>query len=284
MITRSQLRQFLAVVDTGNFTRAAERIGVTQPSLSVGIARLEEAVGARLFVREKRRVRLTDAGNRLVGQARALEREFRLIEANLADANASADPVRLGVLPSLATGLLTRLSLAYAADRPLTLVEAGDADLRRRLSEGRLDAILTILRESETGLATMKEGYAALLGADHPLAGRASLKAQELAGETMIARRSCEILADTSKFFTACGVRPHFLMRSSNDERCLALVREGLAITTGPRSLAGEGIVAVGIEGYDFSRTIGLICAHDGMHPALESAWHTALDPAGGTR
>jgi DNA-binding transcriptional LysR family regulator len=82
MMKRTHLRQFLAVVETGGFTAAARRINVTQPTVG-GIAELERLVGAPLFVRDRRNVRLTEAGNRLLAHARAIEREFRLAEASL---------------------------------------------------------------------------------------------------------------------------------------------------------------------------------------------------------
>ena len=63
MLSRIQLRQFLSVVDTGSFTRAANALNITQPSLSSGIAELERQLGTRLFIRERRRIRLTTAGN-----------------------------------------------------------------------------------------------------------------------------------------------------------------------------------------------------------------------------
>lgn len=62
MIKRAHIRQFLAVVDAGGFTQAALRIRVTQPALSAGIAELERLVGTRLFLRNRRQIRLTEAG------------------------------------------------------------------------------------------------------------------------------------------------------------------------------------------------------------------------------
>lgn len=280
MIKRTQLRQFMAVVDAGNFTRAAERLGVTQPTLSAGIAELERLAGARLFVREKRRVRLTDAGNRLVAHARAIEREFRAAEASLAQSEALAEPLRLGVLPSLDTALLARLCREFGqGDRRLALVEGSDAELRRRLSEHRLDAALTLLRpeDSERGaLALVEEDYALMLPAGHALASRAAVEPREVAGETMIARRSCEVLGETSRFFTQRGVRPPFVLRSANDDRCMEMVRAGLGITTAPRSLARDGVVAVRLDGYDFRRAIGLLGEESAVR-ALEAAWHGAF-------
>ena len=77
MIKRAHIRQFLAVVDAGSFTRAAQQIRVTQPALSTGVAELERLVGAQLFIRNRRKIRLTEAGGRFLPIARELERAFR---------------------------------------------------------------------------------------------------------------------------------------------------------------------------------------------------------------
>ena len=72
MIKRSHIRQFLAIVEAGSFTQAAARIRVTQPTLSSGIAELERLVGTQLFVRDRKRVRMTESGARLLPIARDL--------------------------------------------------------------------------------------------------------------------------------------------------------------------------------------------------------------------
>lgn len=279
MIKRAQLRQFMAVVDAGNFTRAAERLGLTQPTLSAGIAELERLAGAQLFIREKRRVRLTDAGNRLVAHARNIECEFRAAEASLAISEVPAQPLRLGVLPSLSSAMLANLGQALLRQGPLAFFEAGDAELRRRLAEGRIDAALTLLRpeDAERGAKPLfEEPYRLMLHEGHTLAGRAEVEPREVAGETMIARRSCEILADTSRFFTQRGVRPPFVLRSANDDRCMDMVRAGLGLTTAPHSLLRGGVVAVPLAGYDFRRSIGLL-ARAGLPGAVESACVEAI-------
>ncbi|KUR70399.1 hypothetical protein AQZ52_16345 [Novosphingobium fuchskuhlense] len=270
MLNRRHLRQFLALVDTGSFTAAANQLHVAQPTLSAGIAELERALGATVILRERRALRLTEAGNRLLIHARAIEREFGLAERGVLAAPAPAPPLRLGVIASLATRMVAGIAARFAAAGDgrarLTLTEGADADLRRRLAEHRLDAVLTTLHGPETGAETgpemlLEEGYAMILPAAHRLAGRDSLLPEELAGETMIARRSCEILAETSRFFTARGVRPHFAFRGGNDDRCLALVASGAGVTTAPVSLAAPGTVAVRLQGYDYRRRIGLIVA-----------------------
>src|SRR5688572_12966198 len=105
MIDRYQLRYFLAVVDEGNFSRAAQRMNVTQPTLSVGVARLEQEVGARLFLRSNRRVELTPVGARFLEHARAIEREFGAVEGAMRD-DAPQRRVRLGLLTTVPTPLV----------------------------------------------------------------------------------------------------------------------------------------------------------------------------------
>lgn len=266
MMKRAQLRQFLAVVETGNFTRAAERLAISQPTLSAAIAELERLAGTRLFLRERRQVRLTEAGARLVNHARAIEREFRAAEAAFAEAPLPLSPLRLGVVPSIATSTLSSLARSFAGPQPLVLSEGTDAELRRRLGEAQVDTILTLLRPEDAdrpSMTLLEEGYRVLLPEDHALAGAALLDASDVAAETMIARRSCEILGETSRWFTQRGVRPPFFLRSSNDDRCIEMVRAGMGVTTAPQSLAREGVVAVALAEYEFRRTIGLIAARE---------------------
>src|SRR4051812_40864258 len=105
MIDRYHLRYFLAVVETGNFSRAALRVHVTQPTLSVGVAKLEQALGAKLFVRNSQRVRLTEAGARLLALARTIENSFEAAERAVTGL-AEVRVVRLGVLHSISTRLV----------------------------------------------------------------------------------------------------------------------------------------------------------------------------------
>lgn len=266
MMKRAHLRQFLALVETGNFTRAAERLAISQPTLSAAIAELERFAGTRLFMRERRQVRLTEAGARLVTHARAIEREFRAAEAAFADAPAPLSPLRLGVLPSIATAMLSATVRRFTGPQPLALSEGTDAELRRKLGEGQIDAALTLLRPEDaerSSLALLDEGYRLFMPEGHALAGATMLEARDVAAETMIARRSCEILSETSRWFTQRGVRPPFFLRSTNDDRCIEMVRAGMGVTTAPQSLLREGVVAVPLAQYDFRRTLGLIALRE---------------------
>ncbi len=273
MLSRTQLRQFLAVVDTGSFTRAANALNVAQPSLSGGIAELERQLGARLFVRERRRIRLTPAGNALLPVARGIEAGFHQAEVQVGSLPAPLRPIRLGVLDSVPLAWLERAIGAYAGSEPLELSEGGERELGAALAGGSIDLALTLLGPV-SGEALLEEGYCLALPASHPLAGAATLSAADVSGETMIARRSCEVLAETSRFFTERGVRPRFALRSANDERVLAMVRAGLGITVAPRSLGGAGLAMVALADFTPSRRIGLAF---GPHWSAQFGHHHAL-------
>ncbi|WP_242153596.1 LysR family transcriptional regulator [Sphingomonas sp. BAUL-RG-20F-R05-02] len=274
MLDRYLLRYFAAVVDHGNFSRAAAACGVSQPTLSVGIAKLERTVGHPLFVRSNQRVELTDAGARFLVHARRIEREF----------NAAADAMRVSVdLPSLRLGVLTSVpglvvARGIAQSRPgerhrLELVYGSEREIVSHLAKGRIDVALTLVgrgagRFMERVVRT--EGYRLAIHDDHPLADEAELSPEQLASEVMIVRRHCEALAETSRFFTERGVRPHFALRSTNDERVLQMISAGLGMTVMPECYRHEGVRRPRLTGFTAQRSIGWIAAHHAEHLLAE--------------
>lgn len=261
MISRSQLRQFLAVVDTGSFTRAAAAINITQPTLSAGIAALEQRIGAKVFERTNRRVQLTHAGNQLLSHARRIEREFRAAESYNNEPTVLPDRIRVGIIRSIATAYVEAALGSYeGAERP-EITEGSVSDLATALARGQIDAAVTLTdvdgsRFSQTML--YEEPYCLAMSLSHPLAVRSSIAANELADEPMIARRSCEMLLQTSRYFTERGVRPFFSFRSENDDRVMALVSAGVGITVAPKSHQRPGIAMPLLDGFTATRVVGI--------------------------
>jgi DNA-binding transcriptional LysR family regulator len=264
MIDRYLLRYFLAVVDRGSFSKAAQQVNVAQPTLSVGIAKLERLLGAPLFQRSSQRVHLTEAGARLLSHARRIESEFNLAE-RITSGRAPERTVRLGVLRTIPTALLEAAVASVAgAEGSFELVEGSERDLLQRLNRGRIDVALTILREGADRFLRellFEEGYRLVLPAGHPLGGEEVVTAEALAGERMIVRRNCEALPETSRHFVERGVRPFFAFRTTDDDRAMAMVRAGLAITVAPACYASERTAHPRLAGFDISREIGLLYA-----------------------
>lgn len=282
MIDRYQLRYFLAVVDAGNFSRAAAQVNITQPTLSVGVAKLEASLGARLFLRNSQRVELTEAGVRLLQHARAIESEFNSLETRLADST-PARTVRIGVLSTIPTRLvaaLVRANRAAPAPDVLEIIEGGERDLQSRLQRRRIDVALTLIRPGEARLPheiLFREGYSIAAPADHPCARADTVTGESLANETMIVRRHCEVLSETSRHFTERGVRPRFSFRTTNDDRTVALVKAGLGVTVMPDSFAEPGLAMSKLAGFDRQRDIGLIHAQSATPDAPASSAIMAL-------
>jgi DNA-binding transcriptional LysR family regulator len=264
MIDRYLLRYFLAVIDNGSFTAAANQVNVTQPTLSAGIAKLEREAGAKLLRRNSQRVELTEAGARFAVHARRIEREFHLAQASITGL-APADTLRLGVLSTIATAELSALVETLAQTAPglrVELLEGNERSLTQYLARGRIDLALTIVRDADAE-PLRTEGYALALPNAHPLAAESSLPGEAMAGETMIVRRHCEALSETSRYFTQRGIRPFFALRTTNDDRALDMVRAGLGVTVVPASHRHVGVASPVLTGFDLTRTLGLVWGED---------------------
>lgn len=261
---RYLLRYFLAVAELGSFSKAAQRVSVTQPTLSVGIAKLEDEVGARLFERTTRRVSLTLAGSKFLQHARRITQEY---EAALRDVSETPQlkRVRAGILSTIPARDLERVVARHArnsGDEALELLDSTERDIANRLSDGRLDVAITILRpglESFAQEALRNEPYVLFVAANHKLSGAESVEGGELAGETMIVRRQCEGLPEISRYFTNRDVRPSFSLRTLSDDRAMSMVAAGLGVTVAPASFKAAGLASVNLAGFDLSRDVGLV-------------------------
>jgi DNA-binding transcriptional LysR family regulator len=261
---RYLLRYFLAVAELGSFSKAAAKVNVTQPTLSVGIAKLESEVGARLFERTTRRVSLTPAGSRFLVHARRIAQEY---EAALREVSEAPRPkrVRAGILSTIPARDFERVVAAHAKlarDEALELLDSSERDIANRLSDGRLDAAITILRPGLESFAREKlrsEPYVLFVSTSHKLSGAESVEGGALAGETMIVRRQCEGLPEISRYFTRRDVRPSFSLRTLNDDRAMSMVAAGLGITVAPESFKRPGVAAVKLVGLDLVREVGLV-------------------------
>lgn len=261
---RYLLRYFLAVVELGSFSKAATRVSVTQPTLSVGIAKLEEQLGARLFERTTRRVSLTPAGSRFLQHARRITQAY---EAALREVSETPQlkRVRAGVLSTIPARDLERVIALHARStggEALEILDSTERDIANRLSDGRLDVAITILRPGLDSFAqeTLRnEPYVLFVSANHKLSGVESIEGGELAGETMIVRRQCEGLPEISRYFTSRDVRPSFSLRTLNDDRAMSMVAAGLGVTVAPASFLRAGLAAVRLAGFTLNRDVGLV-------------------------
>ena len=121
-----------------------------------------------------------------------------------------------------------------------------------------------------------QEAYLMVLPADHPLSRHDSIAPEELAGEPMVARRHCEALPDISRFFTAHGVRPRFVLKTASDERMMAVIRAGLGVGMMPDGFCydnnAQGLAFVAVDDFALRRDVGLLFAPTASARAMEDS------------
>ncbi|BCZ80529.1 LysR family transcriptional regulator [Paraburkholderia terrae] len=187
-----QLRYFVAVAEERNFTRAAERLNMTQPPLSRQIQQIEDTVGLALFERGARPLKLTEAGRVFYAQAkRLLEESDELLPLTRRLAQL-AERIVIGFVPSTLYGPLPDVIRAFREAAPLiqiSLIEMFTIEQLSALKGGRIDVGFGRLRFDESQLARevlVEEPLIAALPAGHALADVAQLTLDALSKETLI--------------------------------------------------------------------------------------------------
>lgn len=193
------VRYFVAVAETGNVTRAAERLHIAQPSLSAAIQQLEGQLGVELLARHGRRVTLTPAGELLLRRGRELlDHADAVADQVRRHGAATSGRLRLGLSPTARYGVGPRLLAACAARVPAVMLYTSEDTtgvLLRDVAAGRLDLAVTFCTPdpppSGIDLVPLVEEPAIVhLPAGHALAGRRRLTAQDLAEETILVAAS----------------------------------------------------------------------------------------------
>lgn len=288
----TQIRYFMAVAETGSFTRGAERANVTQPTLSAGIKRLEESLGASLFERS-RTPQLTPAGARFLPRARLLLQEWTAARRELRQEDRPTRlRLRLGYIPGLPPRRLTALLGNFTGAHPdvaLEILEAPAGTLMRRLDLGRIDAAILPLggEADERSLTLFRQRYLLAVPPKHPLARRSSARIADLQDQPFVIRPQAEIMPAAEKLFDGLNVRPRIIGRAESDAALLALVEAGIGVALLPHWLASDAVTTLTLPELRDMHRIGLRWRDDG-HAALSQLrdfaaghdWDAATDRA----
>ena len=269
-----QLRYFLAVVEHGSFTRAAAATGRTQQALSKGIQALEQQLGARLFERGARQVRLTEVGRLLVEHARPASEVVRRFEDRLHELQTGAEgQVRIGTGPSTAGSLVAPAVLALRRHWPRLGVHVAGGilpELLPGLLARDLDVVVTLHISGDAepdprlhGEVLGHDEYRVLASGRHPLAGQRGLGAGQLLHHPWIfGRRLGSVEGAFRQRFSAAGLSPPAsAMEAGSPEFLRAMVEEGGYLTLLPRRLAQAELaagrwVALDAPGFAWQRPI----------------------------
>jgi LysR family hydrogen peroxide-inducible transcriptional activator len=239
-----QLRYFCAIAETGNFSRAAQQTHVSQPSLSQQIRKLEDELGARLFDRLGRTVRLTELGRVFLPRARAVLRELESARSDVVERKASiGGPVSVGVIPTIAPYFLPSVLAAFSRKFPqarVTVVEEITPLLLERLRAGSINVAIVALPLEGRGhefesFPLMTEKLYAVLPKGHAMAGRRSVPLGELDGEPFLLLRDGHCFRETA--VAACKrarLSPNIVFESGQFSSILSMVSAGLGVSIVP--------------------------------------------------
>lgn len=263
-----QLRYFLAVARTRNFSRAAEQCHVAQPSLSQQIMKLEGELDERLFERTKREVTLTAAGELFRIHAERVLDEVELARDKVREVRGLVrGRVVLGALPTVAPYYLPTRLRAFAKAFPgieVVVHEDTTAQLTAAVLAKEMDVALLSLPVERTGIEAREffdEPLLVALPARHRLAAAKRLTLDDLEQETFILMKEGHCLAGQAlQFCRLNGFAPRVSFRSAQIETVLAFVAAGWGVSIVPgmaRDALPRGVVCREVAG--LTRSIGVI-------------------------
>jgi LysR family hydrogen peroxide-inducible transcriptional activator len=238
----NQLRYVCAIADTGNFSRAAERCRIAQPSLSQQVQKLEEDLGVKLFDRLGRSIRLTEAGRAFIPRARAILEQLDAARTSAADKNADLrGNVTVGVIPTVAPYLMPRYTASFAKkfpDAKLRIIEDTTSVLVQGLRDLSIDvAVLALpLRHKDLELFPIRtERLFAVLKKNHPRARAKSLALKDLRGESFVMLRDGHCFRDLSLDTCArARITPNIAFESAQFSSLLGMVAAGIGVSLVP--------------------------------------------------
>jgi LysR family transcriptional regulator, hydrogen peroxide-inducible genes activator len=270
-----QVRYFLAVAEELNFSRAAERCKVSQPSLSRAIQSLEAELGGELFRREGRNTHLSELGQMVRPH---LEMVFRAtasakrISHELATMNIV--PLKLGIMSTIAPDEIVDLIAALKEKHPgleLKLSDASAHELRARLLSGELEAAIYALPGEATDeihvMPLFREQMVIAVHRDHKLSRAPSFPVRAMNGESYIHRMNCEFAGYADRILNEQGVTCTPTYWSERDDWTLAMVAAGLGFAFMPvRAVKHPGVIGVPVVEPEFWRNVNLVTVRGRRH------------------
>jgi DNA-binding transcriptional LysR family regulator len=262
-----QVRYFLAVARTRNFTRAAEECNVTQPSLTRAIKQLEAEFGGDLFRRERPAAQLTDLGERVYPMLK------QCYESAL-DARSVATSVKSGEIGSL------RLAMSHTVDLEILIPHLQELQrvfdrLDCRVLRGTGPEVEGLLKngDAELGITSsagegwdrldawplFSEPYVLLVHADHPFAARDGVGLEELREERLLTRTHCEQAEQFSALLSAHRIDTEFSIKICSERDLIALVAANQGIGLVPQSVSTpDTVLRIPLKDLEFTRLVHL--------------------------
>ena len=277
------LRYFLAVAEAGSFSRAADRLGISQPAISQQMRDLEAGLRVSLFQRRGKRILLTAAGLIFQEHARAILRQLENFLDDLGrDSVQLRGALHLGIVPWLDVALVPQLLGLFAARHPnvnLTVTEISSDDIETALEEGRLDVGLGFLTRHSPNLTYERlssDEYALIVPQGHPWWNRRTVRFSELHQQRLLQLpRTFVVRRMTDRICRSHQVRPRTVAEISAIETLLRSLAPLNAASLLPKvaSQGNTGLKTIRLRGRSLRLEIGLLRLKDSSADSTVSAF-----------
>jgi DNA-binding transcriptional LysR family regulator len=262
-----QVRYFLAVARTLNFTRAADECNVAQPSLTRAIRQLEDELGGDLFRRERPHAQLTELGQRMQPLLQQCY-DSALGARSLASSIKSGEigSLRIALSATIATALLMPYMLElrkHFKGLEVKLLRGTAPQVAEFMKSGSAElAIAASLGETWDRLDTwplFTEGYVLMVGGGHRLAGRGSVQLSDLRGEALLMRTYCEHLESLTSVLRSQDFDVDRAHEVPSEHDLEVFLEQGLGVAFAPHStLLSDCVKRVPVTDLDLRRTVSL--------------------------
>ncbi len=271
MLDLKQLQYFIAVTEQMNFSKAAEKLHISQPSLSNAIKKLEQEIGSPLLKRNTRNLQLTEAGELLYERAKAILKNMEILKIEMDEVIVhGTSEVTIGVMESI-KHWLPKVIANYKSDYPQMMIHLvdilGSKRVKKSLKSYKTHVIITNQRMDDDELEVQnlyEERLVAVLPLNHPLAEKDRLTFADLCNEPfIISTEGFQTRLDILSAFEQANVKMNIQYEIERFETAVSLVRENLGITILPENYlqgpTAKTIVQKEIDGPNLRRNVYLV-------------------------
>lgn len=266
-----QLQYFIAVSEHMNFSKAAERLHISQPSLSNAIKKLEHEIGSPLLDRNTRNLQLTEAGEVLFERAKVIVKNMEVLKIEMDEVVVhGTSEITIGVMESI-KHWLPKVIANYKKDYPQMIIHLvdilGSKRVKKSLKSYKTHLIITnqLMDDPELVVETLyEERLVAVLPLHHPLAKKETLTISDISEEPfIISTEGFQTRRDILNTFEQAGKNIDIQFEIERFETAVSLVRENLGVTILPENYlqgpTAKTIVKKEIEGANLCRNVYLV-------------------------
>jgi DNA-binding transcriptional LysR family regulator len=274
-----QVRYFLAVSRTLNFTRAAEQCNVTQPALTRQIQQLEHELGGLLFHRERLNTHLTELGRMMLPYLEAIQTQTEAVKLqSQALRRMEGVTLQIGAMCTIGPAMFSDLVVKFRIANPgvhLVVRDKGLEEILANLADGELSLALLAtpgpLDDRFHALELFEERFVVALSTNHALAQKNIVTCADLHDQAYVNRANCEYLDHIGQEFGKIGVRTRKVFASERDDWVQGMIKAGLGFGLFPEfCLTDPSLVMRRLVEPEFVRTISLVTVRGRPHsPAV---------------